>query len=201
MAGNLPDKGWIFAVDDFIPGFDVIYDAVKKSDYDDAKYIGKDFTGVLKAALPVKPLIEDVVGHKIGVSVAILRKGNPDLPITHYIHADNYDATGVCVIYFNEPSYETGTMFWKHKETGLDRLPDDAPLELFMKIDEDLKDESKWEATYYIPAKANRAAFFDSKMFHSRWPEFLPNEAYADPRYNAVISYHPLDENGEVVCP
>lgn len=185
---------WLFAVDDFLPDADVVFDVVKNSPYSNTEYIGKKFTGVGTCPLPVKPLMEDILGHKIAVSVGILRKGDSTLPVTHYIHADNYDATGVMVLYFNEPSYETGTAFWRHKETGLTRLPDDASDEMFAYLTEEIKKVDNWEMVNYVPVKKNRAVFFDSKMFHSRWPEHLPHESLNDPRYNMVISYHPLPE-------
>lgn len=197
----MADKEHLFVVDDFLPDLEPVFEVVKASRYSDASYIGKKFTGVGDVPLPVKPLIEDILGHKIAVSVGILRKGDPTLPITHYIHTDNYDATCVMVLYFNKPCYETGTAFWKHKETGIYRLPDDADQELFDYLTQEIKKPDNWEMTHYVQAKANRAVFFDSRLFHSRYPEHLPLESLHDPRYNMVISYHPLDEKGNVILP
>lgn len=189
---------WLFTVDDFLPDVETVLKVVKNSRFGNASYIGKDFTGVCDATLPVKPLMEEALGHKIAVSLGILRKGTTSLPLTHYIHADNYDARGVMVLYFNKPKYETGTAFWRHKELGLTRLAEDTSDKLFKRLDKDIKNPDLWEMTAYVPVEANRAVFFDSKMFHSRYPEHLPQQSEDDPRYSLVTSYYPLNEDGKV---
>jgi hypothetical protein len=111
-----------------------------------------------------------------------VRLGNKNTPLTNYIHADNAVCKYALVWYLNEPPCKTGTKFWKHKATGADHMPWPVPQDLWDAVDTDTKDESKWEETGYVEAKANRALLFDSQLFHSRWPKDLPMEEDDEPR-------------------
>ena len=75
-----------------------------------------------------------------------------------------------------------GTVFWKHKRTGLESIPltqagieqhgwkNTGDLKVF--LDTDGVDYSKWDKTFSIPYRYNRVAFFRPWRFHSPGPEF-----------------------------
>lgn len=85
------------------------------------------------------------------------------------------------VLYLSKPEdcdkIDSGTSFWKHKETRLEEIP--RTLEGIQKygwngipdlknfLDTDGVDESKWEKTFTVPAKYNRLVLFRPWLFHS----------------------------------
>lgn len=184
MAGNLPDK---LIVDDFLPDFDTANSIVQNTIFQNFDLNGKTYTGFCNALLPVKGLMEDVLGLKIAIQLGHIRKGNKNTPLTHFIHADNYGCNRAFVLFFNEPDCDTGTAFWRHKELGIDRLPEDCSPELFTRLDDDIKNPDLWEIIDYIPVKKNRAVFFNGLLFHSRFPEHLPIEEGETPRLNLAL--------------
>lgn len=178
-------------IDSFLPDIDLVRQFVADTQYGEHDLLGKTYTGFGRVSLPVKALIEKVMGP-VSIRVCYLRKGTKDTPLTHYIHADRAVAKYAFVLCLNEPDCESGTMFWKHKETGLEALPVPTPSDLFALLDADLKDESKWEQTEFISSKENRAVVFDSARFHSRWPKVMDSET---PR---IICTAFFDVNAEI---
>jgi hypothetical protein len=189
MAGNLPDKD---VVDNFLIDFDVVNDVIQNTDFGNFQLNGKAYTGFCNTLLPVKGLMEEYLGFKIAIQLGHLRMGNKNTPLTHFIHADNYGCNRAMVLFFNEPACETGTAFWRHRELGIDRLPEDCSAELFNKLDSDIKNPSLWEMIDYIPVKKNRAVFFNGLLFHSRFPEHLPIEETETPRLNLAVFWRPI---------
>lgn len=190
MVVDLPDK---LVVDDFIPDFDVVNKVVQNTVFGNFELNGKVYTGFCNAIIPVKSLMEDVLGVKVAIQLGHLRMGNKNTPLTHYIHADNYGSRRAMVLFFNEPDCETGTAFWRHKELGFDRLPDDCSEELFVRLDKDIRNPDLWEMIDYVPAVKNRAVFFDGMLFHSRYPEHLPITEDMTPRLNLTVFWSPIE--------
>lgn len=187
----MADK-FIHVVDDFLPDFETVQNVLKNTEFGDYFLNGKKYTGFCNALLPVKLLMEEYLGYKISIQLGHIRKGTKDTPLTHYIHADNYGARRAFVLFLSDPSVETGTAFWTHKELGIDCLPNDCSEELFSRLDNDIKDTSKWEMNRYLPAKKNRAIFFDGMLFHSRHPEHLQIDDSGTPRLNVALFWEPL---------
>lgn len=171
----------MIVIDDFLPDFDLVRKFVDGVEYGDHEFMGKTYTGFGQVTLPLKALIEEVCGP-VSIRMSHLRLGTKATPLTHYIHADNCGASWAMVLCLSQPNVETGTAFWTHKETGLERLPMPCPPELFVKLDHDLPDVSKWTLTEMVESKENRAIVFESARFHSRFPKVLPIEPGDKPR-------------------
>lgn len=186
------DKGSILVVDNFIPDFNVVKEVIKDVKYGDHEFMGKNYTGWGSVTLPLKMLIEKKLGFPVAVYQSHLRMGRMDTPLTHYIHADNAGAEFGLVYYLSVPDCRTGTAFWRHKELGLQACPDDCDDELFSRLDADIRDPSLWEMTGFVDAKENRALFFDSSMFHSRWPEVIPVAVGDKPRLVSTTFFNRL---------
>ena len=162
-------------IDNFLPDIGIVKRHITDVEYGEHELLGKKYTGFGRVSLPVKALIEKTTGP-ISIRVCYLRKGGRDTPLTYNIHADRAVASHAFVLCINEPECESGTMFWRHKGTGLDALPVPTPLDVFAMLDADLHDESKWEQTEFVPSRENRALIFDSARFHSRWPKVIDSE-------------------------
>ena len=68
---------------------------------------------------------------------------------------------------------DTGTYFWKHKETGLERYNGRQSEEILKR---DGNDKTKWELLEFVPGKFNEGVLFDSKLFHSPSPGYGLNK-------------------------
>lgn len=173
---------WIKVKDDFLPNHQEVVEAIKNTTFGDHTHNGKNYTGVGQVSIPVKALMEEVLGIKVIIKDSHLRLGNKKTPLTHYIHADSPEAEYAMVLHLTTPACKSGTAFWEHKYTGLSNLPKQYGKALFDLIDQDTWNENKWNLTDFVESKANRAVFFDSSLFHSRWPKHLPIEENETPR-------------------
>lgn len=112
------------------------------------------------------------------------------------IHVDlpSLDTTWSAVCYLSLPKDYTkedgsfldcGTNFWKHKKTGMEKLPRDinylesiglyTPNHLFNFMNEEGIDESLWIKTFTVPFKFNRLVMFRSNLWHSQAELFGDN--------------------------
>ncbi len=171
----------MIVIDDFLPDFELVKKFVSGVEYGEHLYMGKMYTGFGPVTIPLKALIEEVCGP-VSIRLSHLRLGTKATPLTHYIHADIAGAKWGMVLCLSQPECETGTAFWTHTETGMDRMPFPTPPEIFRKLDDDIEDERLWTMTDMVPAKENRALFFESARFHSRYPKNLPIEPGDKPR-------------------
>lgn len=186
---------YIKVIDNFIPkDFELIKSMVHQAHYGEYTFWEKPYYGFGQYTLPLKGLIEDVVGEPIQFVMSHLRLGNKNTPLTHYIHADNAAAKYACVVYFSEPPCETGTAFWKHRELGLDRLEYPCDPKVFELLDKCISDESKWDRLEYVAVKENRAVIFNSQLFHSRYPKDLPLDESDTPRLVCTIFFNKVSE-------
>lgn len=118
-----------------------------------------------------------------------------------YIHSDRESGSNTCVAYLTEHEQESGTAFFKHKRTGLTKMPSFQEMK-DMSIMEELKqdmvsrDPSKWEQTGYVEGKYNRALIFDAPLFHSRYPLEGIGNAVDSGRMVWVCHFHFIDSNG-----
>ena len=180
---------WIKVKDDFLPNFDACLELANGLEYGNHTHNGKNYTGVGNATLPVKALMEETLGVKIKVNQSHFRLGNKTTKLTHYIHADSPEAQYAMVLHMTTPACKSGTAFWQHKYTGLHNLPQKYGKALFDVLDQDTWNENRWNLTDFAESKANRAVFFDSSLFHSRWPKNLPIEENETPRLVFVVFF------------
>jgi len=100
-----------------------------------------------------------------------------------HIHFDpNPGLVWAGALYLTPTVHSTGgTKFWKHKETGWERIPtNDEGAEYGLLTDKDMyhfmntegKDESKWIETANIGFKYNRLVMFNPWMWHSPGDSF-----------------------------
>lgn len=84
-----------------------------------------------------------------------------------WIHRDCTDWAGL--VYLtpdNLANVNSGTNFYRHKETGLEELPPNAPEELKKKLDDDSNDFSKWDLVDSVGNKFNRLVLFRGTRSH-----------------------------------
>jgi len=102
--------------------------------------------------------------------LSFFRMGNGE-PTSTYLHSDKSVGIKTSILYLNKPEdypdgLETdGTVFWRHKETGLAK-PADGQFCDFTK--DQWKDMDEWEITRAVEMKFNRLIYYDSRFFHSR---------------------------------
>jgi hypothetical protein len=99
-----------------------------------------------------------------------------------YVHADQ-SAQWAAIIYLSPTSSpHPGTLFYRHKLTGLTRFPQGKDLEvkareldleteeLNLLLREDRKDKKKWIQTDQIEFRWNRFILYDAQLFHCNGP-------------------------------
>ncbi|MGH6631733.1 MAG: DUF6445 family protein [Sphingopyxis sp.] len=94
-----------------------------------------------------------------------------------YVHSDRESGDFTAIVYLSEHEADgSGTAFWRHIATGLDRMPSFDELraepERFEQLRADMvsADPAAWERIAFIPGKLNRGLIFQAPMFHSRCP-------------------------------
>lgn len=134
-----------------------------------------------------------LVGHKVKASTGFTGKfrftkhdevGKQDI---HFDPGDDNCAwAGVVYLTPNVPDLTEGTIFWRHKRTGLDAIPRTkegiksfGDLKKF--LDEEGTDHSLWDKIMSIPYKYNRLVLFRPWMFHS------PGPGFGDSLYNSRL--------------
>lgn len=198
-------------VPEFMPDFERFKPILLNVAYGDHEFFGKKYTGIGPVTFPIRSLIEEAVGFEVNIRVSHVRFGLRSTPLTNVIHSDHVGCEYAMVWTIQTPDCESGTAFWRHKETGTDRFPvAEAPVwpgpqdkekipayialnrkaveayrqevlakakanrETFERFNTDSDDESKWTMMSLVPNVENQAVFFDSTMWHSRWPRELP---------------------------
>jgi hypothetical protein len=179
----------MIVIDDFLPDFDLVKSFIADVEYGDYEMEGKHYTGVGQVTLPVKALIEKRLGP-IKIKANHLRMARSDTPLTHYIHTDNYGTALGMVLCLQAPDCPSGTAFWRHKETGLDRIEMDK--DVFEYFDEELKNPDAWEMTELVESAENRAVIFETNRFHSRWPKDMPIALGEKPRIVCTVFFDKL---------
>lgn len=99
------------------------------------------------------------------------------LPSTEraYIHSDRDTAAYTCVVYLSEHDDDYGTAFYRHRASGMERMPTVAQMErggILDTLSDDMVNggEKEWEQIGFVPGRFNRALIFDAPLFHSRVP-------------------------------
>lgn len=93
-----------------------------------------------------------------------------------YVHSDREWGDFTCIAYLSEHTERFGTGFYRHRETGMRRMPSFAALSNDRSFFERLKEqmvagrEEDWELLDFVRGGYNRAVIFDAPLFHSRFP-------------------------------
>jgi hypothetical protein len=88
-----------------------------------------------------------------------------------WIHRDCTDWAGVLYLTPNAP-INSGTAFYKHKETGLEKIEKDTPKEISKKLDNDSYNMDKWEMVDMVGNKFNRLVLFRGTRSHKSMEYF-----------------------------
>lgn len=158
-------------------------------DYED--WLGHDGQVYKRVCITDIPLMETIITHLFG-SVKMLgmayRLNYQDEPPNAAIHSDLGWGTHAMVLYLSEG--DSGTAFWKHKQTGKDRiLP--AQDDLLDEVCADWNDETKWERIINVDMKFNKAIVYKSCLFHSRYPFKAFGDSPESGRLIAVAFFTP----------
>ena len=174
----------LLIVDDFLTDPHVARDKALALDYDPALKDG-NYPGVLSAQpLPI-PGLEDAVTQIIGAKVRLqagTSHGHCRLTLASDkglsgVHIDPCFYSGI--LYLNLPEHcRGGTDFFRHKRTGLERVPTDTgqmlaagygdPNQLIEEVvNADTLKPSRWEKQMTVPMRFNRLVLFSPWMFHN----------------------------------
>ena len=133
-------------------------------------------------------IVGELVGHRVIPSTGFTGKfrftklGDPYKQDIHFDPGDNNCAWAGVLYLTPDISGIDGTMFWKHRRTGLESIPrtleginqygwkDTGDLATFLNTEG--IDHSLWDRTLTIPYKFNRLILFRPWMFHSPGPAF-----------------------------
>ena len=162
---NIPG---VVVLEDFFPDVERVRTHAKLSHFYD--WVGPDQEIYRRISMLHVPGMFDKLSETLG-PVKIVMMGYrlnyagelPNAPI----HSDLGYATHACVVYLNEG--DSGTAFWRHKETGLESI-NFGDGELLEKVEKDFESPDAWEQRMIVPTKKNRAVIYRGNLFHSRYP-------------------------------
>ena len=174
----------LLIIDDFLADPHVARNKALALDYDPAFKNG-NYPGLLSTeALPI-PGLDDAVGRIIGIPVLPqpgTSHGHCRLTLARDqglsgVHIDPCFYSGI--LYLTLPEHcRGGTDFFRHKRTGLERVPNDTgqmlaagyadPNQLIEEVvNADTLKPSKWEKQLTVPMRFNRLILFSPWMFHN----------------------------------
>lgn len=135
-------------------------------------YDGMNFEG--DHALMLLALSQGLGGIPIYPRRSFFRITTPETERA-YIHSDRSSGSWTCVAYLSEHEEESGTQFYRHRQTGLFEMPTFAEMEGREEFDELKKDMihggyAEWKKTHFVCAQFNSAVIFHAPLFHSRFP-------------------------------
>ncbi len=91
-----------------------------------------------------------------------------------YIHSDREDGEWTCVAYLSHHEDLSGTAFYRHRETGLLKMPtmEEMKNPNYAELKKDMVKggANEWEQTDFVRGFFNRAVIFHAPLFHSRIP-------------------------------
>lgn len=118
-----------------------------------------------------------------------------------YVHSDREAGSHTAIAYLSDHE-GSGTGFYRHRETGLTRMPSFAELrekpEFFDKLKKQMVEgsEADWELMDFVRGTFNKAVIFDAPLFHSRHPKNGFGTTAEDGRMVWVCHYRILDSQG-----
>jgi hypothetical protein len=93
-----------------------------------------------------------------------------------YVHSDRETGDFTCVAYLSEHTQQSGTGFYRHRRTGMERMPSFAEMaqdpEEFARLKQEMVrgSDEDWERIAFVEGKFNRAVIFEAPLFHARSP-------------------------------
>lgn len=132
--------------------------------------------------------IEMEMGEPVNLLGMAYRLNYNDEPPNAAIHSDIGWGTHALVLYLCDG--EGGTAFWRHKDTGTERI-EPGDLALLAQVQDDWNDAAQWERVDLCALKFNRAVIYESAVYHSRYPFQAFGDSPATGRLTAVAFFTP----------
>lgn len=158
----------IKVVSEFLPNFDEVRQMGIDAEYVDwySEKDGNTYKRVSIQEIPgVKEGIEKIYGPVEMLGMAFRLNYDGELP-NAAIHTDFGWGTHAMVLYLNDG--ESGTMFWEHAATKTQSISIYDPI--LKEVEKDWNDQSKWDHLEFVKMVKNRAVFYPSDRYHSRYP-------------------------------
>lgn len=158
----------IYEIRNFYPFPNELRDfALSQEFYDWTGPDGQIYKRVFITEIPgIVDMLSDLFGPVDMLGSGFRLNYNNELP-NQSIHTDVGWGTHALVLYLCEG--DSGTAFWEHKPTNLDRLVKDdlwmAEAGLFNWID-----SNEWNLKKLVKIEFNKAIIYRSDLFHSRYP-------------------------------
>ncbi len=158
--------------DDFAQRPEIVRELALKHGFESVPFKGHVYHGIGRG---YDPMLFERIAQAIGPiepCMQFFRIGKSDVPLTTYIHADVNCGDLAAVLYLNPQSEHGGTAFWRHRELGIEAIPNPGHItpEFAERINADGNVDALWEQTLFVPMRWNRLIVYPTKLFHSRYP-------------------------------
>lgn len=160
--------------DDFLTNYDDLEQYARTAEFRDEQnpvdgviypLICKDIPGPV--ADQIRTVLSDYLGRPPEITVMFMRCSPEGVKVPHVAHTDASMGRYSLMLYLDDRE-GSGTGFLRHNESGIMYQPQGQEyIELCRRDQNDL---SKWAVVSMVPAKKNRAAIFDSGLFHCAMP-------------------------------
>lgn len=165
-------KPSLFIVDEFLDDPVKTREHVLAGEFESVVFHGSPYHHVNRTTVPD---IADKLSRVFGVSVkpkvqAVRLDLEGEFPHNH-AHADDFElgCEWASVLYLNPTEQcHGGTAFWRHVETGSDRMTNNPDLD--GSIWKDWSHKEAWEMCGFAGMQFNRAVIYPTTCFHSRFP-------------------------------
>jgi hypothetical protein len=150
-------------IDDFLPDPEAYRQEALKREFRSFVFPEATFYGIAPVLLdnPVPVKLAERMSSR--PTLSFFRRSPEGQIEPHFIHTDVDMGEWSAILYLNpDPPTGDGTMFWTHRETGLEEC--DAP----HKYSEAGQFVAGWHVNKFVKAKFNRMLIFKSNLFHSR---------------------------------
>lgn len=169
----------LLIIDDFLPDPLAYREEVLKHPFHDVWFGGGMFKNIqVHSTNEHKELLEKVTSKPIHQAYSFLRANYGGEFPHNPIHNDD-DIGGIAtILYLNTPDQcRGGTALWRHRETGLTRMPTPheikrhgkSPKRVMDRLYADGQDEGNWELVEMADMKFNRLIMYPAACFHSRY--------------------------------
>lgn len=174
-----PVRKEILVVDNFCPLADRVRQSALESGFGTWKpnkgeigssiYDGMNFWGDHGAMLRA---LCKTMGRQVYPNSMFFRVTNKDTEAA-YVHSDREAGDYTAIVYLSKHDGSSGTGFYRHIESGTNRMPPLAEVARNARLKEQMVSGSPeyWEQTFFIEGRYNRALIFEAPLFHSRLPK------------------------------
>ena len=157
-------KRSVVVINDFFERPDAVLEHALAETYaNDGMYPGERSPPMTHTGGPIAKVFERYVAAPILRLESVFQIQPESYEKDSFVHRDFCD--WAAVLYLNKGhDGEPGTRFYRHRETGLDRLGRDQPREDGPVFDR--FELEKWDVMLTVPIQFNRLVLYDAKLFH-----------------------------------